>query len=52
MGIAPISMKKDVLVPYDATKDIEFMTVTQGTNYKATPTDFLYSSPPMHIVRV
>ncbi|MCX6320930.1 MAG: YhcH/YjgK/YiaL family protein [Bacteroidia bacterium] len=45
MGIAPISQKKDVLVPYDATKDIEFMTVNQGVNYKATPDKFFIFFP-------
>ncbi|MDP3002723.1 MAG: YhcH/YjgK/YiaL family protein, partial [Bacteroidales bacterium] len=45
MGIAPMSQKKDVLVPYDATKDVEFMTVNQGVNYKATPDKFFIFFP-------
>jgi YhcH/YjgK/YiaL family protein len=45
MGVAPMSMKKDVLAPYDATKDIEFMTVTQNSEYKATPDRFFIFFP-------
>ena len=45
MGIAPISMKKDVLVPYDVTKDVEFMTVNKGDNFKATPEKFFIFFP-------
>jgi YhcH/YjgK/YiaL family protein len=37
IGVAPYSQKKEVLVPYDDAKDIEFMTVTGDVNYKATP---------------
>ncbi len=45
IGIAPITSKKDILVPYDTTKDIEFMTVTQGKNYRATPDNFFIFFP-------
>ena len=45
IGIAPISMKKEVLTPYDPTKDIEFMTVTQGTFLKAAPDRFFIFFP-------
>jgi biofilm protein TabA len=45
MGIAPMSMKKDVLIPYDPAKDIEFMTVTQGSELKATPDKFFIFFP-------
>jgi YhcH/YjgK/YiaL family protein len=45
MGVAPIAQKKDVLVPYDVTKDVEFMTVTQATDYKATPDRFFVFFP-------
>lgn len=45
IGIAPISLKKEVLVPYDATKDIELMTVTQGTDLKAAPERFFIFFP-------
>jgi YhcH/YjgK/YiaL family protein len=37
MSVAPMSMKKDILTPYDETKDIEFLTVTQSSSYNATP---------------
>jgi YhcH/YjgK/YiaL family protein len=50
MGVAPMSMKKEVLVPYDATKDIEFMTVTQNSEFKATP-DRLFIFFPSDIHR-
>jgi YhcH/YjgK/YiaL family protein len=40
IGIAPRSLKKDVLVPYDPNKDVEFLTVTHSTNVKATPDRF------------
>jgi len=45
MSSAPMSMKKEVITPYDATKDIEFMTVTQSTSYKATPERFFLFFP-------
>lgn len=45
MGIAPVSMIKEVLVPYDAIKDIEFMTVTQNSEIKATPERFFIFFP-------
>jgi YhcH/YjgK/YiaL family protein len=45
MCIAPISQKKDILVPYDATKDVEFMTVTQYSSIKATPDRFFIFFP-------
>jgi YhcH/YjgK/YiaL family protein len=45
IGVAPISQKKDVLEPYDATKDIEFMTVTGGENRIATPDRFFIFFP-------
>jgi YhcH/YjgK/YiaL family protein len=45
MGVTPISMKKEVLGPYDATKDIEFMTVTQNSELKATPDRFFIFFP-------
>ena len=45
IGIAPLSMKKEVLLPYDSTKDVELMTVTQGTYLKATPDRFFIFFP-------
>jgi len=45
MGVSPISQKKDILEPYDTAKDIEFMTVTNSNNYKATPDRFFIFFP-------
>jgi len=45
IGIAPASMQKEILDPYDATKDIMFMTVNQITNFKATPENFFIFFP-------
>ena len=45
IGHTPASMKKDILVPYDETKDVEFMTVTKGTASLATPDNFFIFSP-------
>lgn len=45
MSVAPMSMKKDVLTPYDPAKDIEFMTVNDSKSYKATPDRFFIFFP-------
>ena len=45
MNIAPIKTVKEVLTPYDATKDIEFVTVDKIVNYKATPANFFIFFP-------
>ncbi len=45
IGIAPISQKKDVLEPYNATKDIEFFTVNGGENHLALPDRFFILFP-------
>ncbi|MEI6049911.1 MAG: YhcH/YjgK/YiaL family protein [Bacteroidota bacterium] len=45
MSVAPMSMKKDVIAPYDAIRDIEFMTVNQAKNFKATPDKFFIFFP-------
>lgn len=45
MGIAPASEKKDIITPYDGTKDVEFMTVGQLKNYPATPDRFFILFP-------
>jgi len=45
MGVATVSQKQDILEPYDATKDIEFMTVSQDVVYKASPERFFIFFP-------
>lgn len=45
IGIARMSRKKDVLEPYDAAKDIEFVTVTGGENRPAMPDRFFIFFP-------
>ncbi len=45
IGVAPVLDRKEVVTPYDATKDIEFMTVTQSKNYLATPERFFIFFP-------
>jgi biofilm protein TabA len=45
MNIAPMTTVKEVLTPYDATKDIEFVTVDKIINYKATPANFFIFFP-------
>jgi len=45
IGIAPMSLKKEVLEPYNETKDIMFLSVTQVNNYKATPETFFIFFP-------
>lgn len=45
MSVAPMSMKKDVTTPYDATKDVGFMTVTKCSDYKATSANFFIFFP-------
>ncbi len=45
IGIAPLSDVKDILVPYDAVKDIEFMTVNQIRNVPAIPDRFFLFFP-------
>ncbi len=45
IGVGPVSQKQDVLVPYDPAKDIEFMTVRDGVNNKATPEKFFIFFP-------
>jgi YhcH/YjgK/YiaL family protein len=45
MNLAPISTLKEVLTPYDAAKDIEFITVSKVVNYKATPSNFFIFFP-------
>ena len=45
MNIAPITTVKEVLNPYDATKDIEFVTVNNIANYKASPSNYFIFFP-------
>ena len=45
MNIAPMTTVKEVLTPYDATKDIEFITVDKTVNYKASPANFFIFFP-------
>ncbi len=45
MSIAPRSMIKDVLEPYDPAKDIEFVTVKKADNRVATPGVFFIFFP-------
>src|SRR5664279_1519656 len=45
MNIAPIKSVKEVLNPYDASKDIEFVTVNNIANYKASPSNYFIFFP-------
>lgn len=45
IGVAPASLKKDVLIPYDPAKDIEFMTVERYSDFPATPERFFIFFP-------
>ncbi len=45
IGVAPLSNRKETVVPYDESKDIEFMTVTDSTYHKATPENFFIFFP-------
>lgn len=37
IGVAPLAKMKEILVPYDALKDVEFLTVTEGVEFDALP---------------
>ena len=45
IGIGPISETKDILQPYDESKDIIFMTVNQIRNSQADPGSFFIFFP-------
>jgi biofilm protein TabA len=45
MNIAPLSTAKEVVTPYDTTKDIEFLTVEKIINHRATPSNFFIFFP-------
>jgi YhcH/YjgK/YiaL family protein len=45
IGIAPTSEKKDILEPYDESKDVMFLTVNTINNISATPDRFFIFFP-------
>jgi YhcH/YjgK/YiaL family protein len=45
MSVAPLSQKKDILSPYDAEKDVEFMTVGKSNSSIATQERFFIFFP-------
>jgi uncharacterized protein, YhcH/YjgK/YiaL family len=45
MGIAPLSLLKDTLDPYNDAKDIMYATVTREVYYKANPGNFFIFFP-------
>jgi YhcH/YjgK/YiaL family protein len=45
MNVAPLKTQKEVLVPYDAEKDIEFLTVSKIADFKASPSCFFIFFP-------
>jgi YhcH/YjgK/YiaL family protein len=45
MSVTPLSDKKEVLVPYDPAKDVEFLTVNRTSGFEATPDKFFIFFP-------
>jgi biofilm protein TabA len=45
MNLIPRAMVKDVVTPYDGTKDIEFMNVDKVVKYVAAPSNFFIFFP-------
>lgn len=45
MSITPLSDRKEELVAYDPTKDVEFLTVNRTASYEATPDKFFIFFP-------
>jgi YhcH/YjgK/YiaL family protein len=45
MSVTPATKLGEVLQPYDETKDLEFMTVSESTDYVATPERFFLFFP-------
>ncbi len=45
IGLASLTNRKDILVPYDTTNDVEIMTVTGGKSLRATPANFFIFFP-------
>jgi YhcH/YjgK/YiaL family protein len=49
IGIAPVSQKKEILVPYDEAKDVMYLNVGRISNFKATPeTFFIFFTDDLH----
>ncbi len=45
IGVAPVASKGEILQPYDESRDLEFMNVNEGVEYKATPQNFFLFFP-------
>jgi YhcH/YjgK/YiaL family protein len=45
MSVSPLSKIQEVKTPYDATKDVEFMTVSETSTYTANPEKFFIFFP-------
>lgn len=45
IGIAPLSTQKEILEPYDPSRDIMFLSVNEVKNYPATPDRFFIFFP-------
>jgi YhcH/YjgK/YiaL family protein len=45
INVAPLTTAKEVVTPYDAAKDIEFLTFNKVVNYKAGPSNFFIFFP-------
>jgi len=45
MSVAPLSSLAEVLTPYDETKDVGFMTVSNASHFTATPENFFIFFP-------
>jgi YhcH/YjgK/YiaL family protein len=45
IGIAPMSLKKEILDPYNPEKDVMFLSVERIINFKATPDRFFIFFP-------
>jgi YhcH/YjgK/YiaL family protein len=45
MSVAPFSALDSITVPYDAAKEVEFMTVKESRHFKATPERFFIFFP-------
>jgi YhcH/YjgK/YiaL family protein len=46
MNAVPLSTaSKEIITPYDDAKDIEFISVTNFVNHKATPSNFFIFFP-------
>lgn len=45
ISVSPVTKKGEILTPYDETKDLEFMTVSESTHLIATPEKFFLFFP-------